>query len=453
VNVFDTPLFQATMAALPEQKQGQFEDVLQRLIAQRDGFVNGVTPENCEQAPTVKAIITAITRRFAVTPIHVYQRGTKNGRETKERLPGHPVARLLSRPNSFQTRVDYWQDCASWLARYGAYYAFKSRGQTGPIRELLPMHPKDVEVKQDSQTWALTFRWGHGAEQQEYSSSRIHHIRGPARNGFSGDSPVKDVSLAIALEMAAEKFGASFFDNGALPLLIFTYMTASQGFKTKEEKDQFLQDIRDAFSGKRAHNTMLVPKGIDKPTTIEIQNDKSQFLETRKYQRTVIAGAWGVPPHLVGDLERATFNNVEQQDSDFTLNVIMPIGQAVEAAVERDLLTDEDRAGGVIVRFNFDSILRADFKSRQEGLRVQRDAGVISPNEWREIEGKNPISDDDGGEDYIRPSNFVVAGEEPVEPPAAKPKPNGALNGAEADAMKRLNDSMRNLKAIAEEMR
>src|SRR6185295_14048410 len=115
-----------------------------------------------------------------------------------------------------------------------------------------------------------------------------------------------------------------------------------------------------------------------------LENDKSQFLETRKYQRTVIAGAWGCPPHLVGDLERATFNNVEQQDSDFTGNVIMPIGACAEAAIERDLLTDEDVNSGVIVRFNFDSILRADFKSRQEGLQLQRQNGVISPNEGRE---------------------------------------------------------------------
>lgn len=435
------------MASLPaperEQKFNQFDQVLAQLAAARDGIVNSVTPENCEQAPTVKAIVTAITRRFAVTPIHVYQKTTKNGREAKEKLPSHPVAKLLSRPNSFQTRVDYWQDAASWLTRYGAYYAFKSRGSTGPIRALLPMHPRDVEVKQDRNTWAVSFGWGSGAERQDYPSSRIHHVRGPARNGYSGDSPVKDVSLAIALEIAAEKFGASFFQNGALPLLVWSYMQGSQGFKDKESEKQFVEDIRNSFGGSRAHTNMLLPRGIDKPTPIQIENEKSQFLETRKYQRTVIAGAWGVPPHLVGDLERATFNNVEQQDADFTLNVIMPQGQQFEAALERDLLTDDDRAGGVIIRFNFDSILRADFASRQAGLRVQRDAGVISPNEWREIEGKNPISDEDGGEDYLRPSNFVVAGEEPQEP---EPEP-------EPDPMQELDKSMRKLKLIAEEMR
>lgn len=376
-----------------------------------------VTPETCMESPTVHAIVTAITRRFAVTPVHVFQKGTSNGRDTKEKLPNHPVARLLQTPNSWQSRVDYWQDAVSWFARYGRYYAFKSRGTTGPIRELLPLHPCQVTVNRDPTTWRVSYEWSSTAGQEIYPSSKVHAVRGPARNGYSGDSPVEDVRTAIALEITAEKFGASFFQNGALPLLVFSYMAGSQGFKDGGEK-QFIDDVKAMFGGGNAHRSMLVPKGIDKPTTIPIENEKSQFLETRKYQRTVIAGAWGVPPHLVGDLERATFNNVEQQDGDFTLNVVMPIGTAFEAAMERDLLTPEDRAGGVIIRFNFDSILRADFKSRQEGLQIQRQNGAINPNEWREIEGKNPISEDDGGDDYIRPANMVVAGE-----PVPEPKP------------------------------
>jgi HK97 family phage portal protein len=208
---------------------------------------------------------------------------------------------------------------------------------------------------------------------------------------------VQDVQTAIALEILAEKFGATFFQNGAVPFLVFKFMQGSAGFRTKEEEAAFIQAFQDALGGSKRFRAMLVPKGIDEPKPIPIENDKAQFLETRKYQRTVIAGAFGVPPHLVGDLERATFNNVEQQDSDFTLNVVMPVCQAFEAAMERDLLTDEDRRSGVCIRFNLDSVLRADFKSRQEGLKIQREMGVISPNEWREIEGKNPR---EGGDDY-----------------------------------------------------
>jgi HK97 family phage portal protein len=426
MKIFGWELRREIAQRLPEEKQNQFETVLQRLVAQQNGFVNGVTPENCMQAPTVHAIVTAITRRFAVTPVHVYQKTTKNGRDAKERLPNHPVARLLQRPNSYQTRVDYWQDASSWLARYGRFYAYKSRGSTGPIRELLPIRPDEMTPKQDRQTWRVSFQ--RGAD--EFPASQIHHVRGPARDGYTGDSPVKDVSVAISLEIAAEKFGATFFQNGALPLLIFTYMTGTNGFKTKEEEKQFIEDVQNAFGRGNQHRSMLVPKGVDKPTSFQIENDKSQFLETRKYQRTVIAGAWGVPPHLVGDLERATFNNVEQQDSDFTLNVIMPIAQQFEAAMERDLLTDEDRASGVVIRFNLDSILRADFKSRQEGLQIQRRNGVINVNEWREIESRNPITESDGGEDYIHESNMVVAGQEQPQPSAQTPNRNRDVEAA-----------------------
>lgn len=415
--LFDTPLWQAAMAALPEQKANTLgsNDVLAQLIAAHRGISNNVTPENCMQSPTVQAIVTAVTRRFAVTPVHVYQKGTKNNRETKEKMPNHPVTRLLSKPNSWQTRVDYWQDAASWMVRYARFIAFKSRGSTGPIRELVPLRPLDVEIKQD-ENFTVTFKRSN----DEWPISRIHYARGPARDGLHGDSPVNDVSLAIALEISAERFGASFFQNGAVPLLIWSYMAGMSPFKTLEEQKQFIEDIKNAFSGGNAHSNMLLPKGIDKPTQININNEQAQFLETRKYQRTVIAGAWNVPPHKVGDLERATFNNVEQQDEDFTASVIMPIGQQFEAAMERDLLTDDDRASGVIIRFNFDSILRADFKSRQEGLQMQRQNGVISSNEWRELEGKNPLDDGDGGDEYIRPANMAVAGAPPPKPdPAA----------------------------------
>jgi HK97 family phage portal protein len=410
---------------LGEAKANIFGDELMRIIAAANGTLSPVNPETCMQSPTVNAIVTAVTRRFAVTPVHVYEKTRKDNRDAKERLPNHPVARLLAYPNSFQSRVDYWMDATSSYVRYGRYYAYKSRGSTGPIRELIPLSPQHMTPKLDTSTWRPSFEWNSGPNMEVYPSSKIHHVRGPARDGIKGDSPVYDVATSIALEIAAEKFGASFFENGAIPLMVFKYLAGSQGFKTKEDEKEFVQSFQDMFSGNRRHRAMLLPKGLETGEPIKVENDKAQMIETRKYQRTVIAGAFGVPPHLVGDLERATFNNVEQQDGDFTLNVIMPIAQAFEASMERDLLTDEDRSRGIIIRFNLDSILRADFKSRQEGLQIQRQNGAISPNEWREIEGRNPISEEDGGDDYIRPANMVVAG---------APVPNTQGQGNEANA-------------------
>ena len=263
---------------------------------------------------------------------------------------------------------------------------------------MIPLQPNSVEPKQDDDNYSVMFRvTPANGDVKEYNPSQIFHARGPARDFLTGDSPVMDVADTIALEIMAEQFGVTFFKNGALPLLVFNHGEGSAGFRTVEQEKQFIKDFQEAFSGGKKHKGMLLPKGIDKPSAIEIAHDRAQFLETRAYQRTVIAGAFGVPPHLVGDLSKAHFNNVEQQDQDFTQNVILPVAQAFEAAMERDLLTDADRSSGVAIRFNLDSILRADFKSRQEGLKMQREMGVISANDWREVEGMNPR---EGGDEY-----------------------------------------------------
>ena len=434
---------------LPEEKGAQFESVLQRLIAAREGWQDAVTPDTCEQSPTVKAIVTAVSNRLSVTPVHVYRRSVVDGRETKEKLPTHPVARLLEWPNSYQTRVSFWADAASSLVRFGNFYAYKGRGTTGPIRFLEPMPASAVTVSQaDSGT--LVYKYASASGMKEYTSSQVLHVRGTARDFVVGDSPVKDVAGTIALEVAAERYGLSFFQNGALPLMVFRYMQGTKGFKTPEQERQFVEDFQSALGGNKRHRAMLLPQGIETGDPIKVENDKAQMIESRRYQRTVIAGAFGVPPQYVGDLERATFNNAEQQSLQFTSDVIYPVVQKFEAALERDLLTEEDWRSGVIIRFNLDSILRADFKSRQEGLQIQRLNGVLSANEWREIEGKNPLPEDKGGDDYLMPANMMVAGEEPEEPedPAELEDGEDAEDSAETESAAEVDKAIARARAL-----
>lgn len=397
-----------------ERKDASF-DALLRFLAATQGTVGNITPENCMKSPTVHAIVTAVSRRLSVSPLNVYLKSRKGNRDVKELQPNHPVAKLLQYPNSWQTRTEYWLDAVSTLIRHGRFFAYKSQGTTGPIRELIPIPPNNVTIEQE-RDYRVFYRVSQDTGQKDVPQSKMHYVRGPARDFLRGDSPVNDVRLSIALEVAAEEFGATFFENGALPLMILQYAATGHKFKTADDERQFIEQFQEAFSGKKRFRAMLLPKGVEKGADIHIENNKAQFLETRKYQRTVIAGAFGVPPHLVGDLERATFNNVEQQDQDFTTNVVQPIAQAFESAIERDLLTEDDYRNGMIVRFNLDSTLRADFKSRQEGSRIQREGGMLSANEWREREGLNPIPKDKGGDDYIRPANMTVAGEEQKQP-------------------------------------
>jgi len=407
----------------PQAKTLTLDQLIQRLDALM-ATVSGipVTPDSAMESPTVQAIVQAVAGTIATLPVHVLQKTTSKGRTTKEPLPGHPVARLLSAPNDTQDRVTYWLDAASWLIRYGNHYAPKARGLTGPIRRLIGVPPSDVVVEQHDDR-SLGYRIGTDPER---TAAQMHHVRGPARNGYLGNSPVMDVREAIALEIAAERFGASFFGNGATPFLVFKYAVGSQGHKSKEARDQFINEFENAYGGRKTMRGLLMPAGMEAPLPVEINNDHAQFLETRKLQRTIIAGAFGVPPHLVGDLERATFSNIEHQSLEFVQRVLLRYVRMFEAAMERDLLTPEDRSSGVIIRFNMDAMLRGDFKTRQEGLRIQRDAGVINANEWREHEGLNP-RDDEGGELYWDkgPSG---QGSEP-EPPEPEPEPNDNGNG------------------------
>lgn len=415
-----------------EQKAAQFETVLQRIIAAAEGRADSVTPESCMQSPTVQAVVKAISGRMSVTPVHVYKKTTKKGKDWKERLPNHPVEKLLQYPNSWQTQADFLADGTSALIRYGNFYCHKSRGTTGPIRELIPLHCNAVSVKQDAQTYRATYevRDGEGGV-KAYPLSKMMHVRGSSRGFLVGDSPIKDVSRTIALEIAAEQFGWSFFANGAVPLMVFRYAQGSGAFKSKEQEAEFIDSFQKALGGSKRHKALLLPKGVESGDPIKVENDKAQFLETRKLQRQIIAGALGVPPQYVGDLEGSKWNNTEQMQLSFTQDVIYPIVRRFESAMERDLLTEDDWRDGVIIRFNLDANLRADFKSRQEGLRIQRDAGVISPNEWREMENMNPIPDDKGGEDYVRPANMLVAGEEPPAPePVPQPDPQDELSKA-----------------------
>jgi HK97 family phage portal protein len=395
-----------------EQKATASLESILRQIALLTETVSGisVTPDNCMRSPTVHSIVTAVSNRLAISPLQVLREGfNSDGRRVVERQSNHPVARLLKNPNAWQTTDDFVADAASTLVRWGRFVAFKGRGATGPIRFIDALEPGETEVVTETGSRSHFFRYKGTTI---YSPSQVLYARLGARDYLRGDSPVVDVAESIALEIAAEKFGAAFFGNGALPLIYFQLMEGFSDFATDEEKVRFLEGVKAAFGGNKKFSTMMLPKGMELHS-MKIENDKAQFIETRRFIRTVISGAFGVPPHLVGDLERATFNNVEQQDTDFIINVVLPIAKRLEAAMERDLLTQEDRNSGIIIRFDLDAVQRADIKTRNESLQLARDSGVINANEWREKIGLNPISEQDGGEDYIRPLNMGTADEEP----------------------------------------
>lgn len=386
-----------------------------------------VTPENCLQSPTVNAIIGQITKRMSSLPVHVYETSESNGRATRQRMRNHPVERLLNAPNDWTDRTAWTLDAVSQFLRYGNYVAVLGRGQTGPVRKLWMQNAGNVKPKIDHAAKTLRFEVTEpNGTTKTYEIWEVFHVRGASRDGIWGDSPVDWCREAIALEIAAERMAGATFGNGAQPGMVFEFDGVG-GFKTDEERTKFVDDFTRATSGKKRFASMLLPKGIKVGSQVAIEYDKLQLIASRQYQRTVICGAFGAPPHLAGDLTKMTYGNSEQVALDLVQGLMLPIVKSFEGAMERQLFTDEDRRAGRVIRFNLDAALRGDFKSRQEGLAIQRDRGVISPNDWREHENMNPISREDGGETYWKdgPSGQgkdQAAKDSAKEPPADKPE-------------------------------
>ena len=159
-----------------------------------------------------------------------------------------------------------------------------------------------------------------------------------------------------------------------------------------------------------------------------MSNEESQFLETRKLQRQIIAGVYGIPPHRVGDLERATFSNIEHQSLEFVIYALTPLLVNIEQAILRDFIPRADQER-LQPKFNVKALLRGDFKSRQEGLKIQREQGIINANEWRKEEDMPPIEGEEG-DIYIMPA---VGGSAPQPAPDATaiPEPEPEQIGGE----------------------
>lgn len=393
---------------IPIEVEQKNTSVLDRIVAAALGSITSVTPGNCLKSPTMRSIVTGISGRIASMPVHVYQTNTNGGRESKEQLPNHPVAKLLKYPNNYQSAYDYWQDAISAFLRHGCFIAVKGQGSTGPIRNLFPLVPSETEVKQKDN---LDIYFKHKGV-KEYDSKKVHYVRGPSSDFYSPESIVKNISVAIGVEIAAENHSASFFKNGAIPLIIFQQLAA---FSTPEDQQKFISDFQEKYTGDSKFRAMMLPKNIDLKDPINIDHQKAQLNEIRKHQSVMIAAAFGIPPHVVGILDNAHYNNIEQQEQDLLNTVLLPIVQNFERAMERDLLTQSDRNSGVKIRFNMNAIQRADFKTQQEGLEKQLINGVITPNMWAERLGYNPISKDDGGDQYYHSANIVPVMQEPPQ--------------------------------------
>jgi HK97 family phage portal protein len=365
-----------------------------------------VDAETALRSTVVLACIRVLSTSVAGLPLHLYRRLPGGGKEVaRER----PLYRLLhSQPNSWQTSFEWREQLMLHLLSHSEAYSEKVY-TSGQLSELVPLHPSRMKPERiENGRLRYKYREDSGGT-TTYAQDAILVVRGMSDDGVNGMSMVELSRDAIGLARACEIHGATFFGNGARPGVILTTDQVLSPEAAESTRNQW--ERVHGGGPQRAHRAAVLQGGL-KVNELGGNNQESQFLEARRFQVEEICRIYGVPPHLVGDLSRSSFSNIEQQSLDFLTNGLTPWLRRIESAITRDLLDGDDE---YFAEFDTRGVLRADAAGRAAFYQSLWNMGVASVNELRSWENLNPV---DGGE--VR---FVQLNMTTLDKAAAVPEP------------------------------
>ena len=349
--------------------------------------------------------VRILAEAIAGLPLHLYTYKDDGG---KEKAIGHPLYLLLhDEPNPEMSSFVFRETLMTHLLLWGNAYAQIIRNGKGEVVALYPLMPNRMTVDRDSSgqlfytyqmnnTDAPTMKAGTVI----LKPSDVLHIPGLGFDGLVGYSPIAMAKNAIGLAIATEEYGAKFFANGATPGGLLEYPG------TVKDPDRVRESWNKGFSGSQnAGKVAILEEGM-KYTPISIAPEQAQFLETRKFQINEIARIFRVPPHMVGDLEKSSFSNIEQQSLEFVKYTLDPWVVRWEQSLSRALFTPEEKKR-YFFKFNVEGLLRGDYQSRMNGYATARQNGWMSANDIRELENLDRIPAEDGGDLYLINGNML----------------------------------------------
>lgn len=359
-----------------------------------------VTPRTSIQVSAVYACVRVIAETIASLPFGVYEATDAGTRKATE----HILYRLLhDEPNPEMTSFIWRETMLTHLLLYGNSYCQIIRSGRNHIVGLYPLLPDKMEVDRDS-SGRLLYTYTTAEGNPVYlSSENVLHIPGLGFDGIMGYSPIALEKNAIGLGIATEEYGSKFFENGARPSGVLTHPN------TVKDPKRLRESWNAAYGGSANSNRVAILEESMTYTPISLPNNESQFLETRKFQIEEICRIFRVPPHLIGDLSRSTFSNIEHQSIDFAVHTIRPWLVRIEQAINRALFSDKEK-GRFYVQFNMEGLMRGDYKSRMEGYAIARQNGWMNANDIRALENMNPITEEEGGNAYLINGNMIPIG-------------------------------------------
>lgn len=301
----------------------------------------------------------------------------------------HPLYRLVKiEPNTFCSSMTYWETACMHVAACGNHYAYNNTDNNGNTISLDLLNPESIIVF----TWNKRIWYRDQNTSTTYSDEEIIHVKGPSRDGIMGMNPLTYVSSSFGATKEAGNYTESVYQNGAF----ISGVLSTDNKMSPEAQARLAKTWVDKHStAKKAGGVGVLVDGM-KFTPLTVTPQDMQIIDARKYLDSDIAGLFRVPLHLVNALERSTNNNIEQQDIDFAKHCIRPYVKRFEDEYNRKLVP-KDKQGTEFIRFNIDSLLRGDSKSRGEFYKTLYFIDAINPNEIRRLE---KMKTREGGEEF-----------------------------------------------------
>lgn len=365
-----------------------------------------VDEQSAMQISTVYACVRLLAETVAALPLHLYR--YTDGGKGKESAFDHPLYRILYRqPNDEMSSFIWRETMMTHLLLWGNAYSQIIRDGRNNVLGLYPLLPENVEVDRDEQGQLYYIYHAYtdevpGEQNQDiyFRKDEILHIPGLGFNGLVGFSPIAMMKNSLGTTLAVEKYGASFFKNGAQPSGVLEHPGVL--------KDP--QKIRDNWTAvyggaNNAHRVAVLEEGMAYKA-ISLPPEDSQFLSTRQFGVEEICRIFRVPPHMVQSLEHATFSNIEHQSIDFVVHTLTPWLVRFEQAIIKDLLLEEEQ-DVLFPKFNVDGLLRGDYQSRMNGYATGISNGFLSPNDIHRLENMDLIPAEEGGDDYYLNGGYV----------------------------------------------
>lgn len=364
-----------------------------------------VNERTAMQTTAVYSCVRILSEAVASLPIHVY-RYTDTG---KERVYTHPLYHLLhDEPNPEMTSFVFRETLMSHLLVWGNAYAQIIRDGNGKVLALYPLLPDKMEAERDEHGqlyYIYTRNSDENPNFKEYGrvylrEQDVLHIPGLGFDGLVGYSPIAMAKNAVGMTLACEEYGASFFENGANPGGVLEHPGVLK------DPAKVRESWQSVYGGSRNAGKVAVLEEGMKYQQIGIPPEEAQFLETRKFQINEIARLYRIPPHMVGDLDKSSFSNIEQQSLEFVKYTLDPWVIRWEQSLQRALFLPQEKQE-YFIKLNVDGLLRGDYQSRMNGYSVGRQNGWLSANDIREMEDMNLIPKEEGGDLYLINGNMT----------------------------------------------